>query len=84
MPAAGALRQLALALDDELASVPGDLSNEPGMVNQLRSLPSKRYTLLIDRRVEFGASARPNELAARLLDLRAGGTTAHMIIDQTH
>jgi hypothetical protein len=30
------------------------------------------------------ASARPNELAARLFDLRAGGTTAHMIIDQTH
>jgi hypothetical protein len=34
--------------------------------------------------LSFGASARPNERAARLLDLGAGGTTAHMIIDQTH
>jgi hypothetical protein len=34
--------------------------------------------------LSFGASARPNERAARLLDFRAGGTTAHVIIDQTH
>jgi hypothetical protein len=34
--------------------------------------------------LSFGASARPNERPARLLDLLAGGTTAHVIIDQTH
>src|SRR5438445_12964543 len=84
-PRQNGLRRLGLAsLTKPLISPSGYGRPSPISASiETDTFDNERSCRLIEE-LSFGASAWPSERAARLLDLRAGATAAHMVIDQTH